>query len=84
MRKGEFHMMQKIKHFPMMAYFAVSSFVQDFRKDQRGLEVVQVVLIILVGVVLIGILMWLLRDWLADLWEQITGTNVTEGTGGGF
>ena len=77
-------MLQKIMAFPTMAYLAVTGFIRDFKKDQRGLEVVQVVLIILVGVVLIGILMYLLRDWLAELWGKITGTDVTKGTGGGF
>ena len=77
-------MLQKAKQFPMLAYFAVANFIHDFKKDQRGLEVVQVVLIVLVGVVLVGILMYLLRGWLAELWDDITNTNVTQGEGGGF
>ena len=77
-------MLKKIKELPLRAYLGITGFMRDFRKDERGLEVVQVVLIILVGVVLISILIFLLRDWLAGLWEQITGTNVTEGTDAGF
>jgi|GEM_PF-1958615 len=77
-------MWQKIANFPVLAYIALTGFIQDFKKDDRGLEVVQVVLIVLVGVILVGILMYLLRDWLAQLWEQITGVNISEGTDGGF
>ena len=77
-------MLQKISDFPLVAYFAIKDFIQYFRKDERGLEVVQVVLIILVGVILISILIYLLREWLAELWATIIGTDVDRGTGGGF
>ena len=77
-------MWQKISVLPARAYMAFIEFVEDFKKDEHGLEVVQVVLIILVGVVLIGALMFLLREWLAELWEQITGVNVESGSGSGF
>ena len=77
-------MWQKISMLPVMAYLAFTGFIRDFKKDERGLEVVQVVLIVLVGVILVGILMFLLRDWLAELWAKITGVNVDTGTGGGF
>ena len=77
-------MLKKISDFPLIAYMAIRNFIQDLKRDEHGLEVVQVVLIILVGVVLISILIFLLREWLAELWAQITGTDVTTGTGGGF
>ena len=72
-------MWQRITELPIMAYLAITGFIQDFKKDEKGLEVVQVVLIVLIGVVLVGILMYLLRDWLADLWEQIVGTDLHTG-----
>ena len=75
-------MLEKIQNFPLVAYMALRSFIKDFKKDVRGLEVVQVVLIILVGVVLISIIMYLLRDYLSELWAQITDTDVTQGSGG--
>ena len=77
-------MFEKIKALPVMAYLAFTGFIRDFKKDQRGLEVVQVVLIILVGVVLIGLLMYLLREQLQSWWNDITGVNVSSGTEGGF
>jgi len=72
-------MWQKISALPIMAYLAITGFVQDFKKDEKGLEVVQVVLIVLIGVILVAILMFLLREWLAELWARITGTDVDTG-----
>jgi len=52
----------------------VTSFFQGLKKDERGLSgVVVAILLILVAVLAIVIIWVFLSDWLADLWEQITG-----------
>jgi len=68
-------MWEKISLLPVTARVVAEDytkrFIEDFKNDESGLEVVQVVLIILVGVLLIGALWAVLGGWLGDLWEQI-------------
>lgn len=67
-------MLKKITSLPLRAYFAVSEFVQDFRKDERGLSgIVVAVLLVLVAVLAVVLIWGLLEGWLADLWERIIG-----------
>lgn len=66
-------MLQKISDLSFKAYWAARNFASDLKKDERGLEVVQVVLIVLVGVLLVGILWGFLSGWIGELWERITG-----------
>ena len=67
-------MWQKISMLPIMAYFAFTGFIRDFKKDERGLDgVVVAVLLILVAVLIIVIIWGLLSGWLQDLWARITG-----------
>lgn len=67
-------MWQKIRALPLMTYFAVTGFIQDFKNDERGLSgVVVAVLLILVAVLLIALLWGVLSGWLGDLWKDITG-----------
>lgn len=70
-------MRQKLRDFPLTAYLAFRGFARGLRDDERGLEVVQVVLIILVGVLLVVALWGALSGWLGDLWDKITGTEET-------
>ena len=68
---------EKASVFPIIALSEITDyakkFVDDFKKDESGLEVVQVVLIVLVGVLLIGALWAVLGGWLGNLWDQIIG-----------
>jgi len=67
-------MWQKISVLPVVAYLALTGFLQDFKEDERGLSgVVVAVLLILVAVLAIVLLWTLLGDWLQELWDQITG-----------
>lgn len=66
-------MPQKFRDFPLAAYFAIAGLARELRDDERGLEVVQVVLIILVGVLLVVALWGSLSGWLSELWGNITG-----------
>ena len=76
MQKNELTMWEKISCFPVTAKMAVEDyakqFVEDFKKDEGGLEVVQVVLVILVGVLMIVALNAVLGGWLGELWGIIT------------
>lgn len=50
-------MLEKISQLPMLAYFAVTGFVRDLKKDERGLSgVVVAVLLILVAVLAVSLL----------------------------
>lgn len=66
-------MLEKISQLPMLAYFAVTGFLRDLKKDERGLSgVVVAVLLILVAVLLISILWKYMSGWLQEFWEKIT------------
>ena len=65
-------MWQKITAFPLMACLAFTGFVQDFKKDERGLSgVVVTVLLILVAVLAVVLIWGFLEGWLGELWERI-------------
>lgn len=67
-------MMGKLNQMSIAAYLFVTSFIQDFKKDERGLSgVVVAVLLILIAVLAIVMLWGSLSGWLGDLWGQITG-----------
>ena len=66
-------MMAKIKMAMLLGSLKAKSFFNDLRKDERGMEIVQVVLLILVGVLAIVLIWGLLQGWLIDLWNQIIG-----------
>ena len=67
-------MMDKITQLPMLAYFAVTGFFRDLKKDERGLSgVVVAVLLILVAVLAIVLLWDQLKGWLEQTWGKITG-----------
>ena len=67
-------MMDKITQLPMLAYFAVTGFFRDLKKDERGLSGVVVAgLLILVAVLAIALLWDQLKTWLEETWEKIIG-----------
>ena len=48
--------------------------VEDLKRDERGLSgVVVAVLLILVAVLAVVMLWGLLKDYITDIWEKITG-----------
>ena len=48
--------------------------VEDLKRDERGLSgIVVAVLLILVAVLAIVMLWGLLKDYITDIWEKITG-----------
>ena len=79
-------MRKKLNMLPIAILTKFENFVKNFKKDERGLEVVQVVLIVLVGVLLVALLWGVLSGWLQELWEGITGAAqeiTTNGAWGG-
>ena len=67
-------MLGKIAEYPVAAYLAVTGFIRDIRKDERGLSgVVVAILLILIAVLAIVLIWGFLSGWLAELWENITG-----------
>lgn len=48
--------------------------VEDLKRDERGLSgIVVAVLLILVAVLAVVMLWGLLKDYITDIWEKITG-----------
>lgn len=48
--------------------------VEDLKRDERGLSgIVVAVLLILVAVLAVVMLLGLLKDYITDIWEKITG-----------
>ena len=67
-------MLRRISTLPLMAYIAISAFVNDFKKDERGLSgVVVTVLLILVAVLAVLVIWGALSGWLEELWVRIRG-----------
>ena len=67
-------MLKKISQLPLMAYLAVTGFINDLRNDERGLSGVAVAVLLILIAVLAIILIWgALNGWLTDLWDRITG-----------
>lgn len=64
-------MLQKINEAYIKSYISLKSFVSDFKKEEEGMEVVQTIMITLVGVLAVGILWTLLEPYINDLWERI-------------
>jgi len=74
-------MWQKISMLPLRAYLAAAGLAQELKSDERGLSgVVVAVLLILVAVLAVTAIWGVLDDWLADLWERITGTEIKSST----
>ena len=75
MQKNELTMWEKISMFPVTAKMAIEmrtkQLFEDFKNDESGLEVVQTVLVVLVGVLLIAGLWAVLQPWLDALWKTI-------------
>jgi len=68
-------MWQKISNVPLTVFLAITGFVKDFKKDERGLSgVVVTILLILVAVLAIVMIWGFLSGWLAELWDNITST----------
>ena len=76
MLHNELTLWEKISFFPATASIVVKDyakqFIEGFIKDEDGLEVVQTVLVVLVGVLLIAALWAVIQIWLGDLWAIIT------------
>ena len=71
-------MLEKISQLPMLAYFAVTGFVRDLKKDERGLSgVVVAVLLILVAVLAVTLLWDNLSEWLETFWARIMGDSMS-------
>jgi len=71
-------MFEKIRSFPLIAYVAITGFVRDLKKDEKGLSgVVVAILLILIAVLAIVLIWGFLSGWLKDLWDRITGSAET-------
>jgi len=79
MLHNELSMWEKISIQPVTSLVSLEDclkkFYEDFKKDEDGLEVVQTVLVVLVGVLLIAGLWLVLGPWIKGLWENITQTS---------
>jgi len=68
-------MLHGIKFNPGNVYQMVITFISTLKNDERGLSgVVVAILLILVAVLAIVLIWGFLSGWLAELWDQITGS----------
>lgn len=74
-------MLSKLNELSIAAYLTVTSFLQDFKKDERGLsDAVTAVLLILVAVLAVVMIWNFLGEWIGDMWAKIIGKS--NGIGG--
>ena len=67
-------MLNKLNQLSVAAYVKTSAFFRGLKSDERGLSgVVVAVLLILVAVLAVVMLWGLLKDYITDIWEKITG-----------
>lgn len=66
-------MMKKLNSLSVAAYVRGTIFLQNLKKDERGLSgVVVAVLLILVAVLAVVLLWGNLKNWLGTTWTSIT------------
>ena len=67
-------MKKKISVLPLAMYLAFIRCAKSLKNDERGLSGVVVAILLILIAVLAVVLIWgFLGDWLAELWETITG-----------
>jgi hypothetical protein len=66
-------MIGKINGVAIVAYAWFKGLISDLKQDEKAMEIVQVVLLILVVVLAITMIHGLLTGWLLELWERIKG-----------
>jgi flagellin-like protein len=65
-------MLKRISNLPVMAYLFLSDFINNFRKDERGLSGVVVAILLILVAVLAVVLIWgFLSGWLRTVWDNI-------------
>ena len=68
-------MWDRIKIIPRRVYQKTAELTHSIKADERGLSgVVVAILLILVAVLAIVLIWGFLSGWLAELWDQITGS----------
>jgi len=65
-------MIHKLEAAAFTVIMSIKGFFADIKNDESGMEIVQVVLLILVGVLAIVAIWGVLDGWLGDLWDRIT------------
>jgi len=68
-------MQRKLTLFFGKKYQRIPAFIGTIRNDERGLSGVVVAILLILVAVLAVVLIWgFLSGWLAELWDQITGS----------
>lgn len=70
-------MIRKLNSLCIKAWVSFTGLLGDVKKDEKGMEVVQVVLLILVGVLIIAAIYAALTGLLKTWWNQITGVKIS-------
>jgi len=67
-------MWNKLKNFGCLKFLGAQNFINDLKKDERGLSGVVVAILLILVAVLAIVMIWLfLGEWLEELWDSITG-----------
>jgi hypothetical protein len=64
-------MLRKLDNIFLLGILCVTGFVEELKKDEKGMEVVQVVLLVLISVLAVVLIWGFLSGWLADLFANI-------------
>jgi len=76
--KGGNPMLQRISHFPITAYLAITGAVRSFKNDERGLSGVVVAILLILVAIFAVILIWrFLGGWIDEMWQRITQNSNT-------
>lgn len=73
-------MWEKVQMFPLLVYLKVTGFVNELKKDERGLSGVVVAIMLVVVAILAVVLLWsLLGDSIRTWWEDlVNGADVPQ------
>lgn len=67
-------MMKKLNELSIAAYMHGTAFVQNLKRDERGLSGVVVAVLLILVAVLAVVLIWnFLGEWIGNMWTRITG-----------
>ena len=69
-------MLNKLNCLALLSCLKFKAFAEELKNDENGMEIVQVVLLILVGVLAIVMVWGFLGTWLGELFDKIKAASL--------
>lgn len=66
-------MKRQFNNLSAKAYFGVKNAINNFKNEEEGMEVVQMVLLTVLGLVIVGVLWTVINGYLTDAWSKLDG-----------